>query len=181
MPPESPGLAKKRRPLTVGSGTRHESRTARWAAEKLGSDRDENHGPRASPPGLCASAGVSVSKPARPVSIVFYGIPPEVIASVCGVGLSTARSYKSGARNPSRSVITLMQLWSAGRILGPEFKGFRVNGNVIADPEGNCTTANQLRGYGIFMQLIQEWARYDEGRRAQVDAVMSIMEGRKRA
>lgn len=117
----------------------------------------------------------------RPVNLVFYSIPAETIAQVCGVSLSTARSYKNGHRRPSRSVVTLMQLWKDGRILGPEFKGFRVHKGTIADPEGNVTTVNQLRGYGMLMQLLREWSREDPHKRAQADDALVIMAGGRRA
>lgn len=121
------------------------------------------------------------SRRAKPVNLAFYGIPAATIAEVCGVSISTARSYKNGNRRASRSVVTLIQLWRDGRILGQEFSGFRVHRDTIIDPEGNITTANQLRGYGIFVQLLREWSRNDPDRRSQVEDAFAIMGTGRRA
>lgn len=118
---------------------------------------------------------------AKPVNLAFYGVPTATIAEVCGVSISTARSYKNGNRRASRSVITLIQLWKDGRILGREFKGFRVHQDTIVDPEGNITTANQLRAYGIFVQLLREWSRNDPHRHSQVEDAFAIMGSGRRA
>lgn len=121
------------------------------------------------------------SRRAKPVNLAFYGVPAATIAEVCGVSISTARSYKNGNRRASKSVVTLIQLWKDGRILGREFSGFRVHRDTIIDPEGNITTANQLRGYGIFVQLLREWSRNDPDRRAQVEGAFAIMGNGRRA
>lgn len=121
------------------------------------------------------------TRQSKPTTLVFYSVPAATIAQVCGVSINTARSYKNGNRRPSKSVVMLMQLWKDGRILGPEFKGFRVHKGTIADPEGNVTTANQLRGYGTLMQLVREWARSDPHKHGQVEDALVIMAGGKRA
>lgn len=106
---------------------------------------------------------------------IFYGVPVETIAEVCAVSLGTAYQYKSGTRRPGTSATKLMQLHNAGRILGKEFMDFRVRGSTIVDPEGNITTAGQLRAYGLIMQLVAEWTRTDAARRSQVEPIYETM------
>lgn len=115
-------------------------------------------------------------KPSKSLPLtIFYGVPVETIAEVCAVSLGTAYQYKSGTRRPGSSATKLMQLHNAGRILGKEFRDFRVHGNTIEDVEGNIMTAGQLRAYGLIMQLVAEWTRHDAERRAQVEPIYDTM------
>ena len=94
-------------------------------------------------------------------SLLFYGYPPELVALWCGVGLSTARLYKSGARKPSRQALKLFTLHRDGRVLGPEWREWAVRKDKLVSPEGQETTQGQLNAYWLIMQLARELARND--------------------
>lgn len=102
-------------------------------------------------------AGVQ-SRLSKPLSI-FYGYPAELIARWCGVSLSTARLYKSGARKPSRQALRLFGLHRDGRVLGPEWRDWSVKGDKLVSPANQETTQGQLNAYWLIMQLARELAR----------------------
>lgn len=126
-------------------------------------------------------------KPLAPRSVksvpltIFYGWPARVVADVCRVTLHTAYCYKNGSRKPSDQAVRLMQLHAAGRVLDGEWTRWRLSGSTITDPEGNTTTQAQLRGYAMLMQLMAHWARDDASKRAELDAILTIMDTRRRA
>lgn len=92
----------------------------------------------------------------------FYGYPPKLIASWCGVSVQTARAYKNGSKRPSRSVMRLFRLHREFKVLGDEWDGWLVRDGGIVDPDGNVTTRDQLMAYWVIMQYAYEAARIDQ-------------------
>jgi hypothetical protein len=98
-------------------------------------------------------------------NLLFYGYPPELIAQWCGVTLHTAYLYKIGARTPSRHVQRLFVLHRDGRVLGPEWREWKVHRDRLVSPEGQETTQGQLAAYWLIVQLASDLASRDpEGR-----------------
>lgn len=89
---------------------------------------------------------------------IFVGFPVELIQQWCAVSRSTAYQYKCGLRKPSRQALRLFMLHANGRVLGDDWKGWRVERGVIFDPEGMATSRRQLHAYGIMMQFAQSLA-----------------------
>ena len=67
-----------------------------------------------------------VVQPRSSVSLLFYSYPPRVIAEWCGLTLHHAYRLKAGTTKPSKSVLKLFELHARGRVLGPDWKGWRV-------------------------------------------------------
>lgn len=94
-------------------------------------------------------------------NFLFYGYPPELIASWCGVSIETAIQYKNGARKPSRQAMRLFVLHRDGKVLGPEWREWFVRKDKLISPEGQETTHGQLDAYWLVMQLARELASKD--------------------
>jgi hypothetical protein len=84
-----------------------------------------------------------------------------LIAAWCGITVASARLYKSGKRKPSRTVLRMFTLHREERVLGTGWHGWRVRDGVIVDPEGNSTSASQLRAYALIVQFAAELAKRD--------------------
>ena len=98
-----------------------------------------------------------MGRPGKTVgNLLFYGYPPELIAQWCGVSRHTAYLYKIGARKPSRQAQRLFILHRDGRVLGPEWKEWKVHKNLLVSPEGQETTQGQLAAYWLVIQLASE-------------------------
>jgi hypothetical protein len=91
----------------------------------------------------------------------FYGYPPKLIASWCGVSVQTARAYKNGSKRPSRSVLKLFRLHAEMRVLGEGWEEWQVRNNGLVDPDGNVTSRSQLTAYWMICQYAAEAARQD--------------------
>ena len=91
----------------------------------------------------------------------FYGYPPTLIASWCGVSVQTARAYKNGSKRPSRPVLKLFRLHQQQRVLTDEWEGWALTPQGIVDPDGNLTRRDQLFAYWIIMQYTAELVRVD--------------------
>lgn len=178
MPRKAEARPKLHSAPTVEGGSRFLSRCARWAAEEQQDGLRENNGPDTQPR-LREGVAVSGSSPGRkkPTNLAFYGIPAATIAQVCGVALSTARSYKNGTRRPSRAVVTLIQLWKDGRMLGPEWKGWRVHKGELISPENQVLRQGQVRAFVTCMQLLYEVTRGHTEYRAIIDAAFDKWTG----
>ncbi len=100
---------------------------------------------------------VRVPRPAESSSpsilSVFYGYPDHLIAQWCGVSLRTAAGYKAGKVRPSKAVMRLFLLHRENRVLGPEWKSWRIKPDGLVDPDGNETTQAQLRAYFFIVQF----------------------------
>src|ERR1700752_1588663 len=96
--------------------------------------------------------GPATPNPRSSVSLLFYSYPPAIIAEWWGVTLHHAYRLKAGTTKPSKSVLKLFELHARGRILGPEWKRWRVQGDRLVDPEGGDFTEHRLRGYSMMMQ-----------------------------
>ena len=103
---------------------------------------------------------------------IFYGYPVELIQEWCAVSKQTAYLYKIGARKPSRQALRLFTLHRDGRLLGKEWEGWHAKGDRLFDPEGNATTARQLRNYCLMMQFAHELARRDPDNRERFEAIL---------
>jgi hypothetical protein len=93
------------------------------------------------------------------VSSIFDGYPAELIGRWCAVSARTARLYKAGLRRPSRQALRLFALHRDRQVLCGPWVGWLVNGDSIVDPDGNATTARQLKAYWMVMQLAAAQAR----------------------
>lgn len=103
--------------------------------------------------------GATSPSPRNSVSLLFYSYPPKVIAEWCCVSMTHAYRLKNGTTKPSPGVLKLFELHARGRILGAEWKGWRIVGDRLVDPEGGDFTQGRLRAYGIMMQYAAELAR----------------------
>lgn len=108
-----------------------------------------------------------------PTLSVFYGYPAELVARWCGVSVSTAAAWKANKRKPSRQALRIFTLHRDGRVLGDQWAGWEVREGVIRDPEGNCTTADQLRSYALILQLARELARHDPRWQADFERLLA--------
>ncbi len=104
----------------------------------------------------------SLSRPA-----IFYGYPVELIARWCAVSIGTARLYKSGKRKPSIQALRLFTLHRDNLILSGEWRGWKINGDSIVDPDGNATTRGQLHGYSLILQWVAAVAARDPATQRQ--------------
>lgn len=82
----------------------------------------------------------------------FYGYPAELIAEWCGVSLKTARLYKAGHRKPSLQALRLFTLHRDGKVLGRDWRGFRVEGPYLRDPAGYRARTSQLEHWNVLIQ-----------------------------
>ena len=115
------------------------------------------------------------TQPRNSVSLLFYSYPPALISEWCGVTLHHAYRLKAGTTKPSKSVLKLFELYARNRVLGAEWKGWRVQGDRLVDPEGGDFTENRLRGYSMVMQYAAELAR-NSGEDAR-DRYFELLEG----
>jgi hypothetical protein len=92
---------------------------------------------------------------------IFYSFPAKVIASWCGVSPATALLWKQNKRKPSRQALRLFALHRDELLLGETWRGWKVRGGTLVDPDGNATTQRQLRAYWLIMQYAAELAKRD--------------------
>ena len=92
------------------------------------------------------------TSPASP----FYGYPPEVIAEWCGVSVGTAEHYKAGRRKPPTPVLRLFRLYRDGKILGPEWAGYKVVGEEMFGADGRNLRPNDIVLMGLVWQALAE-------------------------
>lgn len=109
---------------------------------------------------------------ARVTSSVFYGYPPELIAEWCLVELDTARRWKRFEATPSRQAMRLFELHRDRKILGAEWRGWIVKGDLLCDPENHETTQGQLRAYFHVYQLMHQLMRENPEAQAAFAAIM---------
>jgi hypothetical protein len=92
----------------------------------------------------------AVSKTSRkPVCNLFNGYQVEEIMRVCVVSKATAQHFKRGTRLPSPQAQRLWWLHLHGRILGPDWDGFRVHRNELVDPDGLVYSAGEIASIPI--------------------------------
>ena len=112
---------------------------------------------------------------------IFYGYSAQLIASWCRVTLNTAYQYKRGDRQPSPQARELFLLYRNRRVLGDEWDGWSINGNLLVDPEGNETTQGQLRAYYHVYQLCRELSKGREDAQQELATLMRIASENRRA
>jgi hypothetical protein len=86
----------------------------------------------------------------------FYGYSVNEIMRVCLVGKATAQRYKRGTQPPSSQAECLWKLHIQGRILGPDWKGFRVHRGELVDPDGLVYTAGEIATIPLLHAQIAE-------------------------
>jgi hypothetical protein len=70
--------------------------------------------------------------------------------------------YEPVARFP-----TAVLLHRDGLVLGDAWRGWRVVGDRVTDPDGNETTQSQLQGYGLILQWVAAVAALDPNNKRQ--------------
>lgn len=117
--------------------------------------------------------GAAVGRQRKSVAnLLFYGYPPELIAQWCGVTVHTAYLYKIGARKPSRHVQRLFVMHRDGRVLGPEWREWKVHKDRLVSPEGQETTQGQLAAYWLIIQLASDLASRDPEAREEYRRIL---------
>ena len=131
---------------------------------------DETQPPR---PAVRLDLGAAVGRRKKSTgNLLFYGNPPELIAQWCGVTLHTAYLYKIGARKPSRHVQRLFVLHRDGRVLGSEWREWKVHKDRLVSPEGQETTQGQLAAYWLIIQLASDLASRDPEAREEYRRIL---------
>jgi hypothetical protein len=92
------------------------------------------------------------TSPASP----FYGYPAEVIAEWCGVSVGTAEHYKAGRRRPPTPVLRLFRQYRDQKVLGSEWKGYRVIGDKIFGPDGRFVKPSHIELQGLLWQALAD-------------------------
>ena len=73
---------------------------------------------------------------------------------VCVVSRATAKHFKRGSRSPSPQARRLWWLHLHGRILGPEWRRFRVCKNALVDESGNEYLEDEIASIPLLHQQI---------------------------
>lgn len=92
------------------------------------------------------------TSPASP----FYGYPAEVIADVCGISIGSAAHFKAGRRKPPTPVLRLFMLHAQQKILGHEFKDYRVVKGKLWGPDGRPISPSDLGHFSLVFQRLAE-------------------------
>ena len=92
------------------------------------------------------------TSPANP----FYGYSAEVISEVCGISVGSAEHFKAGRRTPPKSVLRLFRLYRDGKILGPEWTGYRVIRERMFGPNGKAITPVDIAHWSLVWQILAE-------------------------
>jgi hypothetical protein len=92
---------------------------------------------------------------------IFYAFPAKLIAAWCGVSPATAALWKQNKRKPSLQALRLFTLHRDELLLGEAWRGWKVRGGALVDPDGNATTQRQLRAYWLIVQYAAELSRRD--------------------
>jgi hypothetical protein len=75
---------------------------------------------------------------------------------VCVVEETTARHYKRGSRLPSPQAQRLWWLHIQGRVLGQEWRRFRVRGGSLVDEAGTAFQENEIATIPLLHQRVAE-------------------------
>lgn len=78
---------------------------------------------------------------------------PEIVAEWCAISVETAKHFLSGRRRPSPPVRKLYDLYREGKVLGPEWEGWRIKGDRLLDPHGNEMSIQLLEHWQLVCQL----------------------------
>jgi hypothetical protein len=71
---------------------------------------------------------------------LFDGYSAVEIGEVCRCSLQTVYHWKSGVRAPSARALKLWRLHRDEQVLTEQFRGFRVRGAELIDPQGKALT-----------------------------------------
>lgn len=96
---------------------------------------------------------MSKSHPKK-VADLFSGYQVEEIMRVCVVSEATARHFKRGSRRPSPQAQRLWWLHLQGRVLGPEWRRFRVYKQSLVDDAGNQYFEDEIASIPFLHQQI---------------------------
>lgn len=83
----------------------------------------------------------------------FQDIPAEFLAEWLGVSIETAKHFSAGRRLPSRPSRKLFDLHHRGKILGPEWEGWRIKGDKLIGPNGKHVTPHMLELWELVWQI----------------------------
>lgn len=86
--------------------------------------------------------------------------PAEKLARWCLVTVKTARDWQAGRKRPSRRALKLLELHRSGRILGPEWEGWRVDGDRLIDPAGAVFERWQMEAHVVLYQIAEHCRRH---------------------
>jgi hypothetical protein len=110
----------------------------------------------------------------RVVSSVFYSFSALQLSQWCLVDVDTAARWKRGEEDPSPQALQLFKLHRDGRVLGPEWEGWRAIGGKIFDPEDQGTTPPQLRAYAQVYALCHKLMEGNEAALAEFAKAMEL-------
>lgn len=98
---------------------------------------------------------------------VAFGLSVNELSRITYRHQSTIRRYLRTNKAP-RHIVILVSLYRAGRLPSTHesWNGWRVNGPLLIDPDGNCYRAEDIRGVWAVKQLRRELERL-RGRPAQ--------------
>ena len=92
------------------------------------------------------------TSPASP----FYGYPAEKIAEWCGVSVGTAEHYKAGRRRPPTRALRKFRQHRDGKVLGPEWEGYKIVGDKMFGPDGRFVRPSDIALMGLVWQALAE-------------------------
>jgi hypothetical protein len=143
-----------------GQSSRRDSEVLREGACR-GSSAQKN--PEPTCPALSIDEpGTSVEVPVPVLKFsIFYGYPASLIAAWCGVAPATALLWKQNKRKPSLQALRLFTLHRDEMLLGEPWRGWKVRGDTLVDPDGNATNQRQLRAYWLIVQYASELSKRD--------------------
>lgn len=70
--------------------------------------------------------------------------------------MGSAEHFKAGRRKPPTPVLRLFRLYRDGKILGPEWQGYRVVKNQLWGPDGRPVSPSHLAHWSLAWQLLAE-------------------------
>jgi len=134
-------------------------RDSRQSSRRSATENPESH--RASALSI-DEPGTSVEVPVPVLKFsIFYAFPANLIARWCGVSPATAMLWKQNKRKPSLQALRLFTLHRDELLLGEPWRGWKVRGATIVDPDGNATSQTQLRAYWLIVQYASELSKRD--------------------
>lgn len=81
-----------------------------------------------------------------------YGIPAETIAERCGVDVSTARRWKSGATRIPRTAELVLEADLGA--FAPTWRGWHIEGDELVSPEGWRIKCGEVLAVPLMRQQI---------------------------
>jgi hypothetical protein len=111
------------------------------------------------------------------VQNIFYGTPDWLIAHWCCISVPQSALLKRGKRQPGPQSQKLFLLHRQGRVLGQEWRDWKVRGDLLIDPEGNALTQGQIRAYQHVYALCYELLNDRPEERTRLDSTLDLLVG----